>query len=103
MPPVDAQTPNAITHFGSAIWSNTRLSAGPCFSVIVPTIINRSLWRGENRGNSAPNRAMSYLGPATDMNSMPQHAVTNGNVNSENLRRQFGGRSRALCGAHLAP
>ena len=61
--------------------------------MIVPTTISRSLWRGENRGNSAPKRARSYFGPATDMNSMPQHAVTNGYVNSENLRPQLLPRS----------
>src|SRR5688500_4413578 len=66
-----------------------RLSAGPCFSVIVPTIMSRSDWRGEKRGNSAPKRAMSYLGAATDMNSMPQDAVTNGYENNENLRPQL--------------
>src|SRR5947199_8487719 len=91
-----------MTHLGSAIWSNTRLSAGPCFSVIVPTTIKRSLWRGENRGNSAPNRAMSYFGAATDMNSMPQHAVTNGYENRENLRPQLVALSRIDCLASLA-
>ena len=57
--------------------------------MIVPTTISRSAWRGEKRGNSAPKRAMSYLGAATDMNSMPQHAVTNGYWKSENLRAQL--------------
>src|SRR6476646_10721841 len=70
-----------------------RRSAGPCRSVIVPTMISRSAWRGEKRGNSAPKRAMSYLGAATDMNSMPQHAVTNGYWNSENLRAQLAAAS----------
>src|SRR5262249_38882008 len=66
-----------------------RRRAGPCRSVIVPTMIIRSAWRGEKRGNSAPKRAMSYFGAATDMYSMPQHAVTNGYENSENLRAQL--------------
>ena len=66
-----------------------RRRAGPCRSVIVPTMISRSAWRGEKRGNSAPKRAMSYLGAATDMNSMPQQAVTNGYWNSENFRAQL--------------
>ena len=32
------------------------------------------------------------MGAATDMNSIPQQAVTNGYWKSENLRAQFGGR-----------
>jgi hypothetical protein len=52
-------------------------------------MISRSAWRGEKRGNSAPKRAMSYFGAATDMNSMPQQAVTNGYWNSEYFRAQF--------------
>src|SRR5690348_7537163 len=71
-----------------------RRRAGPCRSVMVPTMISRSAWRGEKRGNSAPKRAMSYLGAATDMNSMPQQAVTNGYWNSENLRAQLSAASR---------
>src|SRR6185436_6420633 len=70
-----------------------RRRAGPCRSVMVPTMISRSAWRGEKRGNSAPKRAMSYLGAATDMNSMPQQAVTNGYWNSENLRAQLAAAS----------
>src|ERR1051326_8173752 len=66
-----------------------RRRAGPCRSVIVPTMISRSAWRGEKRGNSAPKRAMSYFGAATDMNSIPQQAVTNGYWNSENFRAQL--------------
>src|SRR3954471_20503041 len=62
-----------------------RRKAGPCRSVMVPTMISRSAWRGEKRGNSAPKRAMSYLGAAVDMYSMPQQAVTNGYENSENF------------------
>src|SRR3954453_21747127 len=71
-----------------------RRSAGPCRSVMVPTMISRSAWRGEKRGNSAPKRAMSYLGAATDMNSMPQQAVTNGYWNSDHLRAQLRAASR---------
>src|SRR6187431_2428080 len=70
-----------------------RRRAGPWRSVIVPTMISRSACRGEKRGNSAPKRAMSYLGAATDMNSMPQQAVTNGYWNNENFRAQFAAAS----------
>jgi len=52
-------------------------------------MMSRSAWRGEKRGNSAPKRAMSYFGAATDMNSMPQQAVTNGYWNSEYFRAQL--------------
>src|SRR6478609_5633519 len=80
-----------------------RRSAGPCRSVIVPTMISRSAWRGEKRGNSAPKRAMSYLGAATDMNSMPQHAVTNGYWNSENFRAQLAAASTLVVAKSRKP
>src|SRR5215471_1744286 len=51
--------------------------------VIVPTTHSKSDWRGENRGASAPNREKSYRGLDMAMNSMPQHAVTNGYMKSE--------------------
>src|SRR5450432_523038 len=66
-----------------------RRRAGPWRSVMVPTMISRSACLGEKRGNSAPKRAMSYLGAATDMNSIPQQAVTKGYWNSENFRAQL--------------
>src|SRR5262245_32118002 len=66
-----------------------RRSAGPWRSVMVPTTTSMSACRGEKRGNSEPNRAMSYLGPAVAMNSIPQQAVTKGYWNSENLRAQL--------------
>src|SRR3954467_15710441 len=66
-----------------------RRSAGPCRSVIVPTMIKRSAWRGEKRGNSAPKRAMSYFEAAVAMNSIPQQAVTKGYWNSDHLRAQL--------------
>src|SRR6266545_3407935 len=73
-----------------------RRRAGPWRSVMVPTMMSRSAWRGEKRGNSAPKRAMSYLGAATDMYSMPQQAVTKGYENSENLRAQLGAQVLAV-------
>src|SRR3954464_982006 len=66
-----------------------RRSAGPCRSVMVPTMISRSAWRGEKRGNSAPKRAMSYLLAAVAMNSIPQQAVTKGYWNSDHFRAQL--------------
>src|SRR4051812_39274325 len=56
---------------------------------MVPTMISRSAWRGEKRGNSAPKRAMSYLLAAVAMNSIPQQAVTKGYWNSDHLRAQL--------------
>jgi hypothetical protein len=54
---------------------------------MVPTTQRRSLWRGENRGASAPKRAEpSKRGLVSAMNSMPQHAVTNGYLKSDHLR-----------------
>jgi hypothetical protein len=46
--------------------------------VIVPTTINRSDCLGEKRGSAAPKRSVSYIVELTDMNSIAQHAVTNG-------------------------
>src|SRR6185436_2464575 len=43
-----------------------------------------------------------YLGPWTDMNSIPQHAVTNGYVNNENFRPHSAIRASLLCFAQLA-
>src|SRR5215831_18246335 len=80
-----------------------RRRAGPWRSVIVPTMISRSAWRGEKRGNSAPKRAMSYFGAATDMNSMPQQAVTNGYWNREYLRAQFAAASTLVVAKSRKP
>src|SRR5258707_747009 len=55
---------------------------------MVPTTIRRSAWRGEKRGSAAPNRSVSYGDELTAMNSIAQHAVTNGYGNKENLRAQ---------------
>ena len=65
-----------------------RLSTGAWRWLMVPTTQSRSAWRGEKRGASAPKRAMSKRGLAMAMNSMPQHAVTNGYLKSEYFRAQ---------------
>src|SRR5262249_49499989 len=57
--------------------------------VMVPTTISKSAWRGVKRGSAAPKRSMSYRGPDTEKNSIPQHAVTNGKGKNEYLRAQF--------------
>ena len=61
---------------------------GACLWLMVPTTMSRSDWRGEKRGSAAPKRSVSYSVELTAMNSMPQHAVTNGYGKSENLRAQ---------------
>src|SRR6185369_6175740 len=61
---------------------------GACLWVTVPTTISRSAWRGEKRGSAAPKRSVSYGEALTAMNSIAQHAVTNGYGKSENLRAQ---------------
>jgi len=55
---------------------------------MVPTIISRSAWRGEKRGNSAPKREMSYRPAIALMYSMPQQAVTKGYWKMELARAQ---------------
>src|SRR5688500_3650784 len=74
-----------------------RRSAGACRCTTVPTTQSRSLWRGEKRGASAPKRARpSYRGPLSDMNSIPQHAVTNGYWKRDHLRAHCTRSSRRV-------
>lgn len=49
----------AITYFGSAIWSYSRLSTGAILCTIVPATTITSAWRGLARVTSNPNRAKS--------------------------------------------
>src|SRR3989338_6959228 len=79
----------AMTHFGSDIWSYTRLRRGAILLRMVRATIRRSACRGENRTASAPKRAMSNFEARAAIISMPQHAVPNGNGNREDLRAQF--------------
>src|SRR3954447_3542651 len=48
--------------------------------------MRRSAWRGLNRGNSAPNRSISYGDMERDIYSIAQQAVANGYGNNEYLR-----------------
>src|SRR3990172_3895842 len=59
---------------------------GACLQLTVPTTRSISACRGEKRGTSAPNRAMSYRADETLMYSMPQQAVTNGYCQREFFR-----------------
>src|SRR5678815_2963537 len=77
-----------MTHFGSHICSYTVLRIGAVLWLTVPTTIKRSDCRGVKRGSAAPKRSVSYNVELTDMNSMPQQAVTKGYGNKLNLRIQ---------------
>src|SRR5215472_2611333 len=65
MPPLEAQTPMAMTHFGSAIWSYTCRSTGAIFWLTRPATIIRSACRGVLRVTSMPSRAKSCRGAAS--------------------------------------
>jgi hypothetical protein len=86
IPPEDAQTPIARTHFGSAIWSYTWRSTGAIFWLTRPATIMRSAWRGVAENRSMPNLAMSKRGPAVAIISMAQQASPNVAGHSEPLR-----------------
>src|SRR3990172_13314584 len=83
MPPLIAQAPMAITHFGSAIWLYIRFTVGAIFQVRVPAVIIRSAWRGEARRISIPKRDISKRGPLAAMNSKAQQAGKQMAVQSE--------------------
>jgi hypothetical protein len=55
----------------------------------VPATIITSLWRGEKRMTSAPNRAMSNRDDAVAMSSMAQQAKPMGMGHNEFLRIQL--------------
>src|SRR3989304_1445776 len=74
MPPLTAQAPMAITHFGSAIWLYILCTVGAIFQVNVPAVIIRSAWRGEARRISIPKRDISKRGPLAAINSKAQQA-----------------------------
>src|SRR6202022_2466264 len=74
MPPDEAQAPMAITHLGSGVWSQIRLTARAILSVTVPATIMTSDCLGENRITSAPNRAKSNRAHAVANISIAQQA-----------------------------
>src|SRR5262245_36376966 len=76
-------------HFGSCICCQIRCRTGSIFITTRPATINKSACRGLNRIASAPKRAMSYLLAPVAMNSIPQHAVANGNGQRLFLRHQL--------------
>ncbi len=66
-----------------------RFTASAILYVTVPATIITSLWRGENRITSAPNRAMSNRELAAAINSIAQHAKPIGMGQREFLRIQL--------------
>src|SRR5438132_12790047 len=76
-PPVEAHAPIAMHHFGSGIWSQTRLMIGAIFKVGVPETIIRSDWRGLGRKTPAPKRSMSNRDAPVAIISIAQQARPN--------------------------
>src|SRR5919109_16566 len=89
MPPVEAQAPIEIDHFGWGIWSQIRRITGASLKGSRPAQINTSACRGEKLCRSIPNRAMSNRLAAVAMYSMAQQAVPNGIGQSEFDRAQL--------------
>jgi hypothetical protein len=77
-PPLLAQAPIEMHHFGSGICSQMRCMTGTIFMTTRPATIMRSHWRGLKRMASAPKRAMSWREAPAAISSMPQQAVANG-------------------------
>src|SRR5579859_3823496 len=77
MPPQEAQSPMAMTHLGSGIWSYRRRSTGAILRLTRPATIIRSLWRGEARMSSMPKRDKSLLGMTVLIISIAQQASPN--------------------------
>src|SRR6185312_17011959 len=93
MPPLDAQAPIEMHHFGWGIWSQMRRITGASLKGSRPAQISTSAWRGEKLWRSIPNRAMSKREAAVAMYSMAQHAVPNGMGHSEFDRPQLAMKS----------
>src|SRR6476646_3576631 len=89
MPPLDAQAPMEMHHFGCGICCQIRRITGASLKGTRPAQISTSAWRGEKLIRSMPNRARSNFDAAVAMNSMAQHAVPNGMGHSEFARPQI--------------
>src|SRR3954467_3545826 len=96
MPPAEAHTPIAMTHFGSAIWSKIRRSAGAIFCDTRPETIIRSAWRGDARKTSIPQRDRSYWPAPVAIISIAQHARPKVAGHIDCLRAQPIARSRVV-------
>src|SRR5918998_2614086 len=89
MPPVDAQAPIEMHHFGCGICCQMRRSTGASLNGTRPAQMSTSAWRGEKAIRSMPKRARSNLLAAVAMNSIAQQAVPNGMGHSEFDRAQL--------------
>src|SRR5713226_4834650 len=78
----------AITHLGSAIWSNSVRMIGAIFLHTVPATIMQSLWRGEER-KMMPKRSRSLRAAPVAIISMAQHARPNVIGHREEARAQL--------------
>src|SRR5918912_1601952 len=96
MPPVEAQAPIEMHHFGWGICCQIRRSTGASLKGTRPAQISTSACRGEKLMRSMPNRARSNLLAAVAMNSIAQHAVPNGIGHSEFARAQLTRKSRRV-------
>src|ERR687889_41326 len=96
MPPVEAQAPIEIDHFGWGIWSQIRRITGASLNGSLPAQIRTSACRGEKLIRSIPKRARSNRLAAVAMNSMAQHAVPKGIGQSELARAQLTRKSRRV-------
>src|ERR687885_384885 len=67
MPPVDAQAPIEMHHFGCGICCQMRRSTGASLKGTRPAQINTSAWRGEKDMRSMPKRARSNCAAAVAM------------------------------------
>src|SRR5207253_3916290 len=89
MPPVDAQAPIEMLHFGCGICCQMRRMIGASLNGTRPAQIRTSAWRGEKLMRSMPKRARSKPEAAVAMNSIAQQAVPNGIGHSELARDQL--------------
>src|ERR687884_1047827 len=89
MPPVEAQAPIEMHHFGCGICCQIRRITGASLNGTRPAQISTSAWRGEKLIRSIPKRARSNRLAAVAMNSMAQQAVPNGMGQSELARAQL--------------
>src|SRR5688572_16603338 len=96
MPPVEAQAPIEMDHFGWGIWSQIRRITGASLNGSRPAQISTSACRGEKLCRSMPKRAMSNRLAAVAMYSMAQQAVPKGIGQSELARAQLVRKSRRL-------
>src|SRR5690349_22109933 len=96
MPPLDAQAPIDMHHFGCGICCQIRRRMGASLNGTRPAQMRTSAWRGEKLIRSIPKRARSKSLAAVAMNSMAQHAVPNGIGHKEFARAQFTRKSRRV-------